>query len=144
VCSHGVTVIRDQVLAKIPGPRLRIYAVWLPILRTDEDDKVPEATSILAAEARASQYWDPSGESGRRFARTLDLPLKTPAWDVYLLYAPKTRWEAAPPPPVFWMHQLSFMPFTEAWRRFGKKRLDGARFREEVEKLIATLPPQRK
>jgi hypothetical protein len=33
------------------------------------------------------------------------------------------------------------MPFTEAWRRFGKKRLDGARFREEVEKLIATLPP---
>ena len=127
--------MRDQVLAKIPNGRLRVYVVWLPVLPKDNVESLPAATRLLAGEPRASQYWDPSGEIGRRFARLLQLPVFKTAWDVYLLYPPQTRWDSAPPAPAFWMHQLSFPPFSGAAKQFGDKWLDGARFREQLEKV---------
>ena len=132
-----MTVIRDQVLAKIPGGRVQVYVVWHPVLPTDNVESLPEAMRLLAAEPRASQYWDPSGEIGRRFARALRLPVFKTAWDVYLIYSPQTRWDSSPPVPAFWMHQLSFAPLSEDAKRFRDSWLDGERFREQLEKQLA-------
>ena len=57
-------------------------------------------------ENRARQWWDATRMMSRLLAQALGL--HGPAWDVYLLYRPGTRWQAEiPPAPSFWMHQLS-------------------------------------
>ncbi len=134
-----MTVLRNEVFAKIPDQCLRIYAVWQPVLASDSLDKLPEATALLGQDPRAVQYWDPRGEIGRRFAKALDLPLTTPAWDVYLLYPPQTRWRPGVPLPTFWMHQLGFPLWSDAAKRFGNMRLDGVRFREQVQRLLGAV-----
>lgn len=136
MCLRGVAVLKDEVLSKIADSRVRVYAVWQPILATDNADELPRAIALLAGDSRVRQYWDPRGEVGKQFARTLDLPLKTPAWDVYLLYRSRDKWENVAPAPAFWMHQLGFAPWSEAGKRFGSLRLDGERFRGEVDKAL--------
>ncbi len=140
-----MTVVRDEVLAQISDPRLRVYVVWLPVLRSDGPEALPRATALLAGDSRVIQYWDPSSEIGRRFAPVLQLPPPMTAWDAYLLYPPQTRWESSPPAPAFWMHQLSFPPWSAAGRQFGNLRLDGRRFREQLLWLkpqASSLKPQ--
>jgi hypothetical protein len=136
-----VTVLRDDVFRKISDPQIRAYVVWEPILRSDGVEALPDATSIISSDSRAVQYWDPAAEVGKRFSRSLDLPLKTPAWDIYLLYSPEARWDSEPPQPAFWMHQLGFPPWSDGAKRFGKQWLDGAKFREAVEKLLQSSRP---
>jgi hypothetical protein len=136
-----VTVLRDDVFRKISDPQIRAYVVWEPILRSDGVEALPDATSIISSDSRAVQYWDPAAEVGKRFSRSLDLPLKTPAWDIYLLYSPEARWDSEPPQPAFWMHQLGFPPWSDGAKRFGKQWLDGAKFREAVEKLLQSSKP---
>lgn len=135
--------MRDEVFNKIPDPGLRIYAVWQPILPRDAAEELPQATALLAHDARVLQFWDPRAEIGRRFSRALGLPMTTPAWDVYLLYPPGTRWTGQAPTPAFWMHQLGFPPWSKGGEQFSKLRLDGERFRQEVEKLLLPEPQKR-
>jgi len=127
--------MRDEVLRKVADPRLRVYVVWEPILPKDRAEAVADAAAVMAGETRAVQYWDAGAVSGKAYRQSLDLPLKSAAWDIYFLYPPGVKWEADPPAPSFWMHQLNFMPFTDGDKRFGKLRLDGARFLEEVQRL---------
>jgi hypothetical protein len=134
-----VTVLHDEVFSRIPDKRIRVYAVWQPILSSDSADALAESTAPLAQDSRVLQYWDPHAQIGRLFSRALNLPMKTPAWDVYLLYAPETRWESEVPLPAFWMHQLGFPPWSDAAKRLGNQRLDGTKFREAVEHLLQNL-----
>ena len=136
-----MTVIRDEVLEKVKNDALKVYVVWEPILPRDRREALPQAVALLAQEPRARQYWDPGAVSGKGYVKVLDLPLKSPVWDTYLLYPPGVRWEEAPPAPAFWMHQISFMPFSAAAKRFGPLRLDGRRFREEVQGLMSKVQP---
>ena len=136
-----MTVLRYDVFRKIDDPQIRAYVVWEPILRSDSSEALPEATSIISSDSRAVQYWDPGAGVGKSFSRSLELPLKTPAWDIYLLYSPDARWDSEPPQPAFWMHQLGFPPWSDGAKRFGKQWLDGTKFREAVEKLIQSSQP---
>ena len=136
-----MTVLRDDVFRKISDPQLRGYVVWEPILRSDGADALPGATAITGSDSRMMQYWDPAAAVGKTLSSSLELPLKTPAWDIYLLFAPDARWDSEPPQPAFWMHQLGFPPWSDGARRFGKQWLDGGKFREAVEKLLRTAPP---
>ena len=55
---------------------------------------------------RLVQGWDPQRRIGDAFAGMLKLART--AWDVYLLYPREVRWEGdEPPPPGFWMRQLT-------------------------------------
>jgi hypothetical protein len=94
------------MLHKIPDPRVRAYAVWVPKRGGRETDVV--AATAAVPDARARHFWDGEGLLLRVYNRVLDLPFAVDAWDVYLIYAPDARWEgAAPPAPSFWMHQLT-------------------------------------
>ena len=84
---------------------VRAYAVWVPILSSDEASRVGKATTRLP-DARVSHYWDGNGELVKAYARVLGLG-ERPAWDVYLLYGPEAEWKTDPPTPDSWMHQLS-------------------------------------
>ena len=109
------------------GADLRVYAVWVPILRTDVRLTVPRATTRLPDE-RVSHYWDAEGELAKAYSRLLRLPDSLPAWDVYLVFDRDARWDAEPPPPTHWMHQLPVGP--------PAQRLDANRLAGEVGKLL--------
>jgi hypothetical protein len=91
------------VVRQIASGDVRVYMVWVPMLRGHESD-VPKATKELP-DSRALHYWD-----GKRLVvsgYTETLGFKEPAWDIFLLYPPGTRWDDdRPPAPAFWMHQL--------------------------------------
>ena len=82
---------------------LRGLIIWEPMIPSD-DSKSTEKQ--LSADSRfLVQGWNEDRTIAQAFSKTLNL--KVPAWDVYLVYKPKVRWDAADPPmPDFWMHQL--------------------------------------
>ena len=80
--------------------------------------------AALVPDRRAHHYWDGDDSIGRAYGDLLSTP--GAAWDVYLLYPRGVRWTAAAPPkPMFWMHQLAGV--TDA------PRLDADVFRQHVE-----------
>ena len=66
---------------------------------------VADATTVVT-DARARHYWDGAELLGKFYEGMLPTP-GTPAWDVYLLFAPGVRWGKTPPAPNLWMHQLN-------------------------------------
>ncbi len=54
---------------------------------------------------RAKQFYDPQQLAGRAFAKSLGHGDRV-AWDIYLFYPPGALWEALPPQPEAFMHQL--------------------------------------
>ena len=115
------------MLDKLGAPDLRVYAVWVPILRTDMRLAVSRATTWLPDE-RVSHYWDAEGDLVNAYSRILGLPDSRPAWDVYLLFDGNAEWKDQPPAPQGWMHQLPLAP--------AERRLDGDRLAAEVGKLL--------
>lgn len=118
-----------KVLKQIQDPNLRVYVVWLPILRKDNEGRVPKATTFVP-DKRATNYWDGDKKLSRDFAETLDFIEKSkPAWDIYLVYGKDAKWEANAPKPNYWMHQLEDLP--------KDNQLDATKLAKEIEKYLA-------
>jgi len=92
------------VLELESSKNLAAYTVWVPELGATEKN-VPGAVALVS-DKRARHYWNADDSLGRAFGGVLGTPAT--AWDVYLLYPRGVKWvAAAPPKPIFWMHQLS-------------------------------------
>jgi len=101
--------VHEAVFEGIASESLRAYAVWEPILLTDNRDGARKATAILP-DARVRHYWNDGREVGEAFQAPLDLKDEV-AWDVYLVYPPGVEWATArPPDPSYFMHQLYKLP----------------------------------
>jgi len=97
--------VQQQVLETIDSKKLVAYAVWEPILRTDDERSSRKATTCMP-DKRVRHYWVDTQEVGKSFQPAINLTTE-PAWDVYLVYPPGQQWkESTPPPPEFLMHQL--------------------------------------
>src|SRR5437868_3664991 len=105
MCLRGASEIQSKVLEQIGSDDVRVYAVYLPILRGDEESSVPSAMKRLT-DSRVSFFWDAQGETAQSYARVLKLPAGQPAWDVYLLFNRDAEWKNDLPAPDYWMHQL--------------------------------------
>jgi len=102
-----------------------VYAVWEPILKTDDERSARKATTLFPDD-RVSHYWVGSREVGKLFQPALELTTE-PAWDVYLIYAPGIEWEdQTPPTPSYFMHQLG-------GRLPDEQRLDGEKLKRAIE-----------
>ncbi|MGQ0722044.1 MAG: hypothetical protein ACT4PE_10790 [Candidatus Eiseniibacteriota bacterium] len=108
---------------------LVVYAVWEPILRTDDERSARKATALLP-DARVVNYWTDGTELGEAFQPAIHLTTE-PAWDVYLVYPPGVVWEAGEPPaPEFFMHQLGGrLPHAQG--------LDGAGLAQEIRRHLS-------
>jgi hypothetical protein len=101
--------VHEAVFKGIQSESLRAYAVWEPILRTDEERAARKATTILP-DTRVRHYWTATQDLGEIFQPALSLR-GTPAWDVYLVYPPGVEWKGkTPPKPHYFMHQLQELP----------------------------------
>jgi len=85
------------VLEEIHDPKLRVFAVWEPVLATDM--RAPSTTTLRRLrDPRVSQFWDKErllshamGEHGR----------STIVWDYIAIYDAGKEWKDSPPEPVF-------------------------------------------
>jgi hypothetical protein len=120
-------VVQTKVLEKIDDSRLKVFVVWTPRLLGDSRDKALDARNLIT-DKRATQFWDSTGWLGKGYGKTLSLPGKrTFAWDVYLAFDMKAKWEKEPPTPTEWMHQLGGNE---------ERRLDGDQLRQVILKLL--------
>jgi len=121
-------VVHDEVLEKIDNEDLSVFAIWMPVLGSDNAEAAIDAESLLA-DPRARHYWDEGNSLGKLYGRSLKLPRgRQLAWDIYFVYEPGVRWDSEPPPPTQWMHQLGL----------DERHLDGDKLRESIEALLPT------
>ena len=88
--------MQNQVLALNPATKLRVYAIWLPMLGGDARNKWNGTTM---PDPRVIHFWDGETEIGQWFAGQVD-GYPGIAWDVYYLYGPDATWEDVPAPLV--------------------------------------------
>ena len=120
--------MQEAVFQGIPSESLRAYAVWEPILRTDEVRAARRATTILP-DSRVRHSWTAGQEVGEAFQPPLSLK-GTPAWDVYLVYPRGVEWRGkSPPRPTYFMHQLPGLP--------ASRRLDADTLAARLQALLA-------
>lgn len=117
--------MQEHVLSVVKDPSLVVHAIWTPILPTDR--AITGEARARLTDPRVKHWWDATRWAQDGFRAPLHLPPGTPAWDVYLVYAPGVRWQrVAPPGPTFFMHQL---------RKLGPRgRLHGPALADAVRK----------
>jgi len=127
-CQRGARVVQSDVISRIATAEFVAYAVWEPILKTDDERSSRKAVTLLPDE-RVKNYWVHTSAVGELFQTPIDLNGGA-AWDVYLVYAPGIVWEGdTPPEPTFFMHQLR-------GRLPDERRLDGPKLHDEIEKTL--------
>lgn len=99
-------MVLEKVLQTNKSTQLAAYAVWEPILRTDDARSSRKATTLLP-DSRVRHFWTATQDLGELFQTTIDLTTE-PAWDVYLVYPRGVEWKGERPPrPAYFMHQLT-------------------------------------
>lgn len=104
----------EEVLAKVPDKKARLFVVWMPVLATDLG---PPSTGTMArvSDRRAAQYWDPKHAISAHFLalakahpdwlaadeRTMADRPGFVVWDFVAAWKPGARWEAELPRPDF-------------------------------------------
>jgi hypothetical protein len=86
--------VQTRLLAQNPSPSLRVYAVWLPMLWSD-NRAMWNGTNM--PDARVMHFWDGEHVIGQWFAREID-GYEGISWDAYYLYGPDATWETEPSP----------------------------------------------
>jgi hypothetical protein len=86
--------VHDEILAKYPKARLKVFAVWFDMLAGDSRQLLD--TKVLG-DPRVTYYWDEGKVVGRWFSDQT-LPGSGITWDAYFLYGPEARWDQAPGP----------------------------------------------
>lgn len=120
--------MHENVFEGIATERLKGYAVWEPILRTDDERSARKATTILP-DPRVRHYWIHNQAVGEVFKAPLTLT-REPAWDVYLVYPPGIEWKGSrPPKPAYFMHQVGSLP--------ANRRLNGETLATKLRQVLA-------
>lgn len=119
-----------QLMNTVTSDDLRMYVIWLPMLRTDNDVAAVEAARELT-DPRVQHFWDEGRWSGDTWDGVLSLG--TIAWDIYFVYGRDVAWSDHPTYPDMWMHQLASVgdraPF-----------LDFEQLRSSVNQMLAGNP----
>ncbi len=109
------------MLRQNPAPRIRVFAVWEPILLTDYSSP---STGVLArlSDPRVTQYWDKNHLFAAQLARRLKSDAEHPRprccdasgidWDEVAVYLQDAQWDVQLPRAVFLdgpvIHALGF------------------------------------
>jgi hypothetical protein len=135
-CLRGVELIR-RLFTRFDSKKLGGFILWVGMLKED-NEQIAKEKSEMIKDPRIMQFWDYDRLASRMFANTLRL-VKGMAWDVYLLYSPRMRWEneESAPEPAFWMHQLTSDSSADP-----KLRLEPEKFMDETKFLLETEDPE--
>ena len=147
-CLRGLDDMNRDLLGSSVDPRLRTFVVHEPVLGTARaapwfrvavGADVPKAAQLLH-NRQVRHYWNPSAAFGQMLSQAVGLKNNEHpvyAWDVWLIYGPEAKWEGANPPrPRLLMNQLGALRGSTEFRR-----LDSHVFAQQVNALLAQLPP---
>lgn len=98
--------MQTQVFLNVSDPGLRGYVVWMPVTSFGKWEQAAHEQAWRVPDKRIRRYFDATSHLGNAYAPLLKLTGTGPAWDVYLVFGPEARWDAQPPTPTFWMHQI--------------------------------------
>ena len=131
-CVVGAQAVEREITGRYPAEQVGAAIVWIPMLESDNEQAARSAATIFEPR-RVSQFYDAERAAGLAYARgtfadffprarksvpddhwlagALDdrEEAQRPQWDLYMLYAPGTRWadgEDAPPMPTRWIRHL--------------------------------------
>jgi hypothetical protein len=106
LCIAGAQAVQESVLDAYPDAALSVTIIWVDMLRADGEAAASKSAQIFD-DVRVTQFYDPTFRSSKVFAKDVLHADGGPAWDMYLYYEPGATWDAAPPKPEEWYHQLS-------------------------------------
>ncbi len=119
-------MVQQAILETLPSAKLKVYAVWTPVLKEDDRQAAVRATAVIPDE-RVVHLWDADKSLGQAFGKVVALPRgRTLAWDVYFAFDHRAQWGHEPPQPAEWMHQLGI----------DERLFDGDKLRASVETLL--------
>lgn len=99
----GAGAAHEAILNCYPDAPIDVFIVWIRMLESDNQAAAERAARIFD-DRRATQFYDGHQRVGSALAD--GLINEGLAWDIYLLYRPGARWNAGPPKPAYWSHQL--------------------------------------
>lgn len=103
-CLKGASDVSEQIAGIDQGKTVPLYVMWVP--RSGGREKDVASASRVIADSAAREYWDGNDLLGVQYKQVLGW--RGNAWDVYMVYGPKTQWSGdLPPTPDFFMHQTS-------------------------------------
>ncbi len=88
-------------MQKYPQAKVKVLVVWTPILRNDSRGAAQQAATYMP-DSRVQHFWDLWSYANRSYAHQLGLPVEE-AWDLFVLYEPRLKWESGLPSPTVWM-----------------------------------------
>lgn len=135
ICLSGAEVTERYVLDAVRDPRLKVYVVWEGIHPRDSEATARQATSYIP-DPRVRHFWSAQRFAGKAFQEAVGLKA-TPAWRVFLVFAPGRSWTAAAPAPDHSMHELFGEEETPRVDRLNAKQLA-----KWVQALLAAPPAQ--
>jgi hypothetical protein len=86
--------VQEEILAKHLSPKLRVYAVWLPMVWSDI--RRGRGSSALA-DPRVIHFWDEQRTVGQWFTEQIE-GYRGIARDIYYGYGPEAGWDLTPSP----------------------------------------------
>ncbi len=95
-CRASALMVQRTLLARGRFPDLRVYVVWEPAQGQDKKEGAAAASALIRDDARARQFWSESRYVGKAFKEQLNF-IATPAWDVFLVFAPGAQWTTEAP-----------------------------------------------
>ena len=126
-CLRNAQMIERRVLKVLPAPSLRVYVVWVPVLKKDGREVAEKRTELLI-DPRATHFWGGDLALADAFKQPLGMKSSS-AWDVFLVFRPGVRWKEAAPVPDLYMHrQEPYLP--------ADRKLNAIRLSEEIEALL--------
>ena len=97
--------MRDDVLDAHPDLDIRVLAIWVPVIKTDNREAAVRATSVLD-DPRVTQFYDPRLRTSRWFKSNVVDKIKRLGskrvfgsgitWDAFFLYGANATWNQRP------------------------------------------------
>jgi len=94
--------VQTNILEANPSADLRVYVVWLPILRKDSLSSAAVSRALMPDD-RVIHLWNDDRSIGLWFKQNVTPEYRGKVlWDAYLLYDEKAKWVKIPEPMVGW------------------------------------------
>ncbi len=106
-------MVQKQVLDRYPDLDIRVYCLWLPVLRRYTPDEISRALPKVMQrlpDRRAVHYWDGSQAVGRDFRqRILPTYWEGPVvWATFVLFDREGTWQEAPDHVIEWGRPIGY------------------------------------
>jgi hypothetical protein len=102
--QNAARTISADVLRRLKGDGLRVYAVWESILRADNEAAALTAAALVS-DPRVTHFWATSPMAGTKFQDVIGVGSRS-VWNVYLVYPPGVVWGDEVPRPSLFMLQM--------------------------------------